>query len=264
MAAGLFRATEHAFGNLRHWRAISRLIERADLPLRTVELFYICIGSGLAFGFAAAVAAQSSVVILLMLSAGSGAPLGFVWFKAKRRLKSFDDQLPDLLITMAATLKAGHSFRQGIQSVVDEGQEPAATEFKRVLTDTSLGRPMDDALTEMADRLGSKNFEFVITAVTIQRQVGGSMAGLFDMVAETVRQRQQFLRKVRGLTAMGRMSAYVLVGLPFFMAAALTLLNRQYMDPLYHSGAGHLLVALALTMIMVGAAVLKKLVTFKG
>ena len=123
-----------------------------------------------------------------------------------------------MLITLAASLKAGHSFRQGVQSVVEEGAEPAAEEFKRVLTETQLGKPMDDALVNMAERVGSSNLTFVITAVTIQRQIGGSLAGLFDMVAETVRQRQQFARKVKSLTAMGRMSAYVLVGLPFFMA----------------------------------------------
>ena len=78
----------------------------------------------------------------------------------------------------------------------------------------------------MAERIGSSNFEFVITAVTIQRQVGGSMAELFDMVAETVRQRQQFARKIKALTSMGRMSAYVLVGLPFFMAFFITISTR--------------------------------------
>ena len=264
LAAGLFRATEQAFGNLKHWRAVQRLLERADMPLRTVEMFYICLGAGLALGFAAAITAKSSLVILFALSLGAAAPLTFAWIKARRRLRAFEDQLPDLMITMAASLKAGHSFRQGIQSAVDEGQEPASSEFRRVLTETSLGRPMDDALNEMAGRIGSKNFDFVITAVTIQRQVGGSLAGLFDMIAETVRQRQQFLRKVRGLTAMGRMSAYVLVGLPFFMAAALTFLNRSYMDPLYNSGAGHALIALALVMIAFGALVLKKIVSFKG
>ena len=118
-------------------------------------------------------------------------------------MKAFDDQLPDLLITIAASLKAGHSFRQAIQSVVEEGAEPAAKEFKRVLTETRLGRPMDDALADMAERVGSKDLSFVITAVTIQRQIGGSLAGLFDMVAEAVRQRQQFARKIRGLTGDG-------------------------------------------------------------
>ena len=86
-----------------------------------------------------------------------------------------------------------------------------------MLTEAGLGRPMDDALAEMADRIGSENFSFAITAVTIQRQVGGSLASLFDMVAETVRNRQQFARKIRSLTAMGRMSAYTLIAIPFFI-----------------------------------------------
>ena len=126
-------------------------------------------------------------------------------------MNAFEDQLPDLLVTLAASLKAGHSFKQGIQTIVDEGHEPASKELGRVITDTRLGRPMDEALSETAERIGSKNFAFVITAVTIQRQVGGSLAGLFDMVADTVRQRQQFARKIKGLTAMGRASAYVLI-----------------------------------------------------
>ena len=179
-------------------------------------------------------------------------------------MRAFEDQLPDLLITMAASLKAGHSFKQGIQSVVDEGQEPAAKELRRVLTDTQLGRPMEQALMETADRIGSKNFSFVITAVNIQRQVGGSLAGLFDMVADTVRDRQQFARKIRSLTAMGRMAAYVLIGLPFFIAISMTVLNPTYMDPLFHTHTGHMLMMTGLTMMAFGSLVLKKIVSFKG
>jgi tight adherence protein B len=196
--------------------------------------------------------------------AGGGLPIGFVYMKAKRRLAAIDAQLPDVLITLAASLKAGHSFRQAIQAVVDEGMPPASKEFKRVLTETRLGRPMDDALTEMAERLGSKNLSFVVTAVTIQRQVGGSLAGIFDMVADTVRQRQQFQRKIRSLTAMGRMSAYVLLGLPIFLAGALTVLNPEYMDPLYHSRTGHMLIAVGTVMMVFGTLVLKKIVSFRG
>ena len=262
--SSLFRATEEAFGHLRHWRAVQRLLERADLPLRAVEFLYITMGSSLGVGLLAAVAGQSTLFILLALIVGAALPFGFLWFRANRRTKAIEDSLPDLLITVAASLKAGHSFRQGIQSVVEEGQEPAAHEFKRVLTDTSLGRPMDDALADMADRVGSKNLEFVITAVTIQRQVGGSLAGLFDMVAEAVRNRQQFARKIRSLTAMGRMSAYVLCGLPFFMAGILTVINPNYMGPLYHTSAGHKLIMLALVMMLIGSLMLKKIVSFKG
>ena len=101
-------------------------------------------------------------------------------------------------------------------------------------------------------------------AVTIQRQVGGSLATLIDMVAETVRQRQQFQRRIRALTAMGRMSAYVLVALPFFLAFMMTLINKSFMAPLWQRHVGHEMIILSLIMIAIGSAILKKIVSFKG
>jgi tight adherence protein B len=263
-ASGMLSATEKWLQHLRFWAALHRLIERADLPLRTVEFFYICVGSGFVLGLIAAIAGLSSVVILGTLGLGMAAPIGYATFRAKKRLNQIEEQLPDILITIAASLKAGHSFRQGLQAVVEEGTPPAADEFKRVLTETSLGRPMDDALAEMSQRVGSKNLDFVITAVTIQRQVGGSLAGIFDMVADAVRQRQQFMRKIKGLTAMGRMAAYVLVGLPFFLAFMFTFLNKTYMDPLWHSSAGHKVVFVGLAMMACGSLILRKMVSFRG
>ena len=262
--SAVFRATEQAFGHLRQWRKVQQMLERADLPLRTVEFFWIMAGSGLGLGLLTAVAGQQPLVILTAMCVGSGAPFLFVLVKMRRRLRAFEDQLPDVLITIAASLKAGHSFKQGLQAVVDEGQPPASSEFKRVLTETSLGRPMDEALEAMAQRAGSKNFEFAITAVTIQRQVGGSLATLFDMVADTVRQRQQFARKIRSLTAMGRMSAYVLAGIPFFLAFAITFFNPGYMSPLFHTHTGHILMIVGLTMMAIGSLILKKIVSFRG
>ena len=263
-ASTVLRATERAFGHLRVWHALHRMLERSDVPLRTVELAYIAAGLGLFVGLVAAAMGSSSLVILLAMAFGGSLPILVVWFKAKKRIAAIENQLPDLLVTLAASLKAGHSFRQGIQAVVDEGQPPASKEFKRVLTETSLGRPMDDALAEMAERLGSKNLSFVVTAVTIQRQVGGSLAGIFDMVADAVRQRQQFARKIRSLTAMGRMSAYVLCGIPVFLAGMITLVNAEYMDPLYHTPTGHKLMAGGIVMMFFGTVLLKKIVSFRG
>ena len=261
---GLFRMTENTFGHRKQWRSLQLLLDRADLPLRTVEFAWLLVGCSFFAGLAAAVTGRGSLVTLGMFAFGAAVPYSVVWFKARRRLNAFEEQLPDLLITMAASLKAGHSFKQGVQSVVDEGQEPAAKEFRRVLTETQLGRPMEEALQETADRIGSKNFSFVITAVNIQRQVGGSLAGLFDMVADTVRQRQQFARKIKSLTAMGRASAYVLLGLPFFVALAITVLNPTYMEPLYHTPKGHTLIMVGLVMMAFGSLILKKIVSFKG
>jgi tight adherence protein B len=264
MLSSLFRATEQTFSHWRHWRSAQRMLERADLPLRTVEFVYLMAGAGIVFGLVAAVTAPSSFMVVLAMLGGAALPFGFVWFKGQQRINAFENQLPDLLITLAASLKAGHSFKQGLQSVVDEGRPPASKELKRVLTEARLGRSMDDALQEMALRVGSKNFDFVITAVTIQRQVGGSLAGLIDMVADTVRQRQQFARKIKGLTAMGRASAYVLMGLPFFIGFVITIMNPRYMDPLYNTSTGHKLIMVGLAMMCFGAVVLRKIVAFKG
>jgi len=263
-AAGLFRVTEKTFGHLRVWKKLQSTIDRADVPLRTVELVYVMGAVGLFVGLIAAVIGPPRLFVLGALVVGALLPYGFVAHKARRRLKAFENQLPDLLTTMAASLKAGHSFRQGIQAIVDEDQEPASKEFKRVLGETRLGRPMDAALAEMSNRVGSKNLDFVLTAVTIQRQVGGSLAGIFDMVAETVRNRHQFARKIKGLTAMGRASAYVLIALPFFVAAAVTLLNGEYMRPLWHTSTGHKLLMVMFVMMGIGTLILRKIVTFRA
>ena len=264
MLASLFGVTEKVFGNLKHWRWIGRMLERADIPLKTAEFFWIMMGFAAAEGLVTFALGRSPTFVVGSMVVAMLLPLLWAWRKMRKRLNAFEEQLPDMLITIAASLKAGHSFKQGLQAVVDEGHPPANAEFKRVLTETSLGRPMDDALAEMADRCGSKNFEFAITAVTIQRQVGGSLASLFDMVADTVRQRQQFTRKVKSLTAMGRMSAYTLVGVPFFIAGTVTLINPKYMHPLYHTGAGQFLCGLGLVMMALGSLFLKKIVSFKG
>jgi tight adherence protein B len=263
-AAPLFRATESAFAHWKVWARLDRLVQRSDLPIRTVELVYLMFGTMLVGALAATLATQPTVIMLVVMAGAGMAPVVLVWAKAIRRLKAFENQLPDVLITLAAALKAGHSFKQGLQTIVDEGNPPASKEFHRVLAEGRLGRPIELALYDMSERLGSKNFDFVITAVKIQQQVGGSLAGLIDMVADTVRQRQQFVRKIKGLTAMGRAGAYTLVGLPFFIATMITVINPTYMEPLYHSHTGHMLIYSGLAMMAFGSLCLKKIVSFKG
>jgi tight adherence protein B len=262
--AMVLRATESAFGHLRQWQSVQKMLERGETPLRAAEFAYIVFGSSVLLGMMTAVAGSPPLAIVGALLIGALIPFAFAWRRMRKRLGKFEAQLPDLLVTIAASLKAGHSFKQGLQAVVEEGQPPASAEFKRVLTEAGLGRSMDDALADMSERVGSANFEFAITAVTIQRQVGGSLANLFDMVADTVRQRQQFTLKIRSLTAMGRMSAYTLIGLPFFIALAISVLNPGYLHPLLYSSAGHLLLGLGAVMMLVGSGILQKIVSFKG
>lgn len=263
-ASGLFGATERAFGERRQWSALERTIERAGLPLRAVELAYACLGTAFLVGFVAGALGFPGPVVLLAFGLGATLPLLVVRVKANRRTAAFDAQLPDLLLTLASALKSGQSFRAGLQAAAEEGREPASSELRLALAESRLGRPLDDALAEMAERLGSENFRYVVNAVAIQREVGGSLAGLFDMVSDTVRARQQFGRKVKALTAMGRMSAYVMIGLPFGLALALTAMNAEYMAPLWTTGAGQAMVTAALVMIAFGWIVIRRIVSFGG
>jgi tight adherence protein B len=261
---GLFLSTEHVLGKSKQWSSLSRLLERADVPLKTVEFAYVILLCGLALGFFVSLVGLHGIFLVVAFLLGASLPIGFIWRKARKRLSAFDEQLPDLLMAVAASLKAGHSFKQGIQTLVEEAQDPSKKEFQRVLAEASLGCPIEAALASMAERLGSKNFAFIVTAVTIQNQVGGSLAGLFDMVADTVRQRQQFSRKIRALTAMGRASAYVLIALPIFLALLMTAINHKYMAPLFFTSAGHTLIIVGLVAMVIGSLILRKIVSFNG
>jgi tight adherence protein B len=261
--AGLFRVTERLLSRTALWRRLGRLVERADLPVRTVEFVYLMLVISLGLGAFLLVTGAGAGVVFVACLVGLALPIAYARFRIWRRRASFDEQLPDILATVAASLKAGHSFRSALQGIVDEGVEPAGKELKRVLAETRLGRPIEEALADMATRVESKNWEFIVTAVGIQSQVGGSLAGLFDMVSDMIRQRHQFARKVKALTAMGRMSAYVLIGVPIFLGAMLTLVSPEYMAPLWHTSSGHMIVAVTVVMVMIGAALLKKIVSFR-
>ncbi len=177
---------------------------------------------------------------------------------------TFESQLPETLITLAASLKAGHAFNSALASVVKEGAEPTSKELARVAQEIQLGMTSEAALEAMAKRMDSTNFGFVVMAVNIQRTVGGSLAEILDMVADTVRQRQQFSRKVKALTAQGRMSAYVLLAMPFLMGLAIFALNPAYMSILFTSTAGKALIAVSLVMMAIGGVIIRKIVSFKG
>ena len=167
---------------------------------------------------------------------------------------------PQLALNICQRIADGESVR----SIVEEGQAPAGEEFERVLNETRLGSPMDEALTAMADRIDSEDLRFVLLSVNIQNEVGGSLAELFQTVSDTVRERQQFRRKVRALTAMGRASAYLLLIMPFATAALITLISPSYMGPLYQTGIGQVLLVIMLVMMAIGALVLRKIVDVKG
>jgi tight adherence protein B len=265
MLSQLFIATEKIAGSFNYWKKMAFRLEQADLPLRTAEVVYIQMGAALLMGVIGRfLLGLNGFLELIPLVLGVAAPSLFVRFMARRRLNTFESQLPETLITLAASLKAGHAFNSALASVVKEGAEPTSKELGRVAQEIQLGMTSEAALEAMAKRMDSTNFGFVVMAVNIQRTVGGSLAEILDMVADTVRQRQQFSRKVKALTAQGRMSAYVLLAMPFLMGLAIFALNPAYMSILFTSTAGKALIAVSLVMMAIGGVIIRKIVSFKG
>jgi tight adherence protein B len=261
---GLFGATERRLGGTRGWAVVAALLARADVRMRAVELVWLVGGGGLAAGILLALASGSLLAVVWAPLLAAAVAYAYLALRAARRLRSFDAQLPDLLGELAASLRAGHSLSQGLQVVADDAAEPARAELQRVLAETRLGRPLEEALDEMATRLPSAELRYVLSAVAVQRQVGGSLASLFDLVAETVQQRQRFERKVRSLTASGRLSAAVLIAMPFALALLLSAINHAYLSPLFQTSTGRVLVVGGLVLMGVGAIVLKRIVSIKG
>ncbi|MFA5890208.1 MAG: type II secretion system F family protein, partial [Actinomycetota bacterium] len=180
--------------------------------------------------------------------------------KIERRRSLFLAQLPDTLQLLAGSLQAGYGFMQGLDTLVQESSPPTSSEFGRVLTETRLGSPVDEALKAMADRLDSDDFRWVVLAINIQRQVGGNLAVLLQTVAGTLREREQVRRQIKVLSAEGRLSASILTVLPFLLAGYISLVNPGYITALVIEPIGRVMIAGALVMMGVGIAWMRKIV----
>jgi tight adherence protein B len=253
-----YELAEYAVGRLRIHDLLTRALGRAgtDVPLGAI----VCLtaGAGVA-GFLVGTAIAGPGGGFLFALAGIAAPWLVLSVRAGRRQRAFEQQLPEILDTLSASLRAGHSFDQALQAVAVDVGQPAERELQRVVGEVHLGRALDDALLDLGDRLRSVDLAFVLAAIAVQREVGGSLAALFELVADTVRAREKFRTKVRALTGMVRTSANVLIALPFVAAALITAVDSTYMHPLWHSSTGHLLVAAALAMMTMGTVVLRRI-----
>lgn len=255
--------TEKAMSDLPGSARLAWMIERSGLKLRIGLVPYLALVAALtltAFGSVLGVGGGLGLTLILL-----GLVSPFIAFKvlAGRRAKAFDRQLPDVLATVASTLRAGHGLRPALRAVADDGSPPASEEFRRVLGEERLGRPIDEAIAAMCARIGSEDLEYVATAINVQSQTGGSLATLFDTLSETVRERQRHARKVRALTSMGRMSATVLICLPFGLAVLMTAISPKYMAPFYNTSTGHVLIGFCLVSMTIGGLLLKRIVNVR-
>jgi tight adherence protein B len=188
------------------------------------------------------------------------APVALVRTLRNRRLKAFEAQLPDTLNLLAGSLRAGYSFLQCVEAVAEESSDPMARELRRVLAEARLGRPVEEALSDAAARMQSRDFEWAVMAIGIQREVGGNLAELLSTVSDTMTQRARMHGEVRALTAEGRMSAIIMGVLPVGLALFMFTAAPDYISMLFSSGIGWAMVATSTLMAVAGVAWIQRIV----
>jgi tight adherence protein B len=234
-------------------------LERAGMAI-TLPDFVLLVGLATvaagALGFA-----LGGVLIGLLLT--GAAPLGaklLLDFRASRRQAAFADQLDDSLQLMAGSLRAGHSLLRAVDSVSHEAEAPTSEEFSRIVNETRVGRDLNDALDEVAARMGSDDFVWVAQAIAIHREVGGNLAEVLDAVGHTIRERNAIRRQVKALAAEGKLSAIVLMALPFGVTGFISMTNPAYLARFTESFTGYAMLGAAGLMLLVGGLWLKKTV----
>jgi len=244
------------------------LIERADLPLRPGEWWVLRIVA-VVVGIAVSMTLLRGGTIMTLVAGLLGVVLGLVApafvlrFLSKRRAKKFDHQLPDVLTLVASSLSTGFSLPQALDAVAKDAADPSAKEFARALAETRIGADIADALEHMADRMDSGNMRWTAMAIRIQREVGGNLAETMRTTAKTLREREELGRHVRALSAEGRLSAYILIGLPIGIFFYTMQTNRAYVELLWTRPLGLIMMAGGLVSLGIGVFWMRKVVDVK-
>jgi len=180
------------------------------------------------------------------------APFGWLRWKRSVRLRKFEEQFPEALDVLSRAVRAGHAFQSALGMAADELSWPVGPELKKAFEQQNFGLPLREALSQLAERVPILDVRFFVTAVMIQRDTGGNLAEILDNLAHVVRERFKILRQVRVHTAHGRFTGFVLLGLPPFLAVALTIINPEHMAPLFREHLGHVMLEGVLVMQVLG------------
>ena len=260
MPSGLAQAGERVASAGGFSARLDDKLEQAGLPMRAGEFVASTVVCAIAGGLLGAVLLTNILFILAVAVAASFIPYAWLVRARSQRQKKMAEQLADVLSILASSLRAGHGFLQSLDQVASEISEPSASEFHRVVSEIRLGRPIDEAMIAMADRIGSEDMRWAVMAVNIQREVGGNLAEVLDIVAKTVRERAYIHRQVRVLSAEGRISIAILAALPVGLFIYLALVNPEYVTPLFTHPIGQIMLLAGGALMVGGILVMKKIV----
>ena len=215
-------------------------------------------------GLMAALSLHVPSMPAVLLAATAGAlPAGYLYWLKRQRMAMFERQLPEALELVSRALRAGHAFSVGLKLVGEEAADPIGMEFRRVFEEVAMGVALPQALQNMTNRVDCVDLRFFVTSVLVQRETGGNLAEIIDSLASLIRKRFELHLRVRALSAEGRMSAIVLIGLPLIVGVLLFKMNPDYMGLLLTDPMGQNLATVGSVLMVIGAVVMKRMVAIK-
>jgi tight adherence protein B len=234
-------------------------MEVADIKIGFEQLMALSLLAMVLVGFLLYRSVHSPVAALLGVFVPFATVFG-IKYAAGRQRRLFSEQLPDNLQVVASAMRSGHTFVGALKAVLEDAPEPSQRELRRAVLDEQVGIPLPDALGHVTERMKSEDFKHVAIVASLQRETGGNTAEVIDLVAETVRERIEIRRMVRGLTAQGRLSGGVLSMLPVAMLLFISVLNPNYVHPLFHTTPGLIALGISAGLVITGGLVMRKII----
>ncbi len=263
-SAGFWQRWQGRWGKLMALDSRGQLelrLHRAGIPLKAGEFLAFNGFAGLVGGLVGIIVGGGSLLqTLLFLLIGLILPQLYLICKERASMTALSGQIADSLVQMANSLRAGHSFLQSLEMVAREMDPPISREFRRALQEMNLGIPVETALTAMGRRAGNEDLDLMVTAVLIQRQVGGNLAEILDTIAETIRERVRIQGEIKTLTAQGRISGVIISLLPIAIGAFIGVLNPSYLNVLLTHPIGRVMLAIGVLGQLAGVAAIQKII----
>ena len=246
--------------SLRWTDELHRLLEQADI--RRPLGFFILLSLILAFaGFFFSSRFTPNHLISIPISAFLAVlPFLYVYSKKRRRMKKFERQLPDAMDLIARALKAGHAFSSGLKMVGDQFDDPIGTEFAKTMNEINFGVGVTEALKKLPNRVDCADLKFFVISVILQRETGGNLAEILENISRLIRERFKLQGRIAALAAEGKLSAIVMVVLPFLVAFAISILNPKYIGTLLTDPLGTIFIAFGLIMMIMGILMMKRMI----
>jgi tight adherence protein B len=241
-------------------RDLKVLLEQADLAWTPGTFLTISFGLAAALSASAFILSQNVVPTAIAGLAGLAFPLMYVRRLKNRRIRRFEEQFPEAIDLLGRSIRAGHAFPTGLKVVGEESPEPMATEFRQIFDEQKFGLPLEDSLLGLADRIDLVDVRIFVTAILIQREVGGNLAEILDKIAYTIRERFTLQRQIRVYTAQGRLTGYILAAMPILLGLAITALNPEYMAILFEDPMGKVLIAAAAVLQFLGFLLIRRII----